>query len=129
MVAINLKKSSTLLGHLPVTGTLFLIFSYFPYITLASKHQIPGEDKEIELESIRVQIKDVQVKIDVARQSIDIYLDELQDYEKSIVDVSVSLENINLSIELQFKKLQQLRIETAEQEKILENERVLLPVF
>ena len=126
LVAINLKKASTLLGQFPVCGALFLIFSYFPYITHASNNQIPGEDKEIELESIRVQIKDVQVKIDVARQSVDIYLNELQVNEKSIMEITLNLENINLSIESQFKKLQQLHIESAEQEKILENERVLL---
>ncbi|NNE37811.1 MAG: peptidoglycan DD-metalloendopeptidase family protein [Gammaproteobacteria bacterium] len=101
------------------------LISFFS-TSFATQHQQDVENREVELESIRTQIKSVQTNITTAKNNIDEFLADIETNEKSISDISLNIEDLENLISGQVHKLQQLQKESAEQENILINERVLL---
>lgn len=102
------------------------ILFFTPTNPLASEHQNDVEEQEIELESIRSEIKNVQSRISSAQESVDKYMTEIESNEKSIANLSLNIDELKIKIETQLSRLDQLQIESRDQENILLHERDLL---
>ena len=92
----------------------------------AASHQVPIEDREVELETLRTQIRGVQQEISAARGQVDAYRAELKEQEVAIARVTESLDAIERNIAAQVETLEKLRREREEQAALLEEERALL---
>lgn len=114
-----------MLDRLPVSLLLLVIFLPGTCIVVAAQ-QDTSEASEVELESLRIQIKDVQTKITEARNDVDAYLTELQQSEMAAVEASNSLQSLADTVQEKLLVLDQLRLESSEQEQILGSERKLL---
>ena len=94
--------------------------------TTVAGQQKQNELDAVELESIRTRIKDVQTKISEARQDVDTYRAELQQSEMAATEISTSLQSLAVTIQEKLVVLDQLHLESGEQERILVDERKLL---
>ena len=121
------RRTQIIKRFLPLCLSLCLCILFFATSNpLASEHQNDVETREIELESIRSQIKTVQSKISSAQDSVDEYMTEIESSEKSIASLSLNIEELETKVNTQLIRLDQLQIESLEQERILLHERGLL---
>ena len=92
----------------------------------AANHEIPLEDREVELETLRSRIRDVQQELDAARGEVETYRADLKGQEMAIARITENLETLERDIAGQQENLDSLQAEEAVQVRLLDAERALL---
>ena len=84
----------------------------------AANHEIPLEDREVELETLRSRIRDVQHELDAARGEVETYRADLKQQEMAIARITENLETLERDIAGQRSQVADVIRETLQLERI-----------